>query len=149
LVGAWHDRFCDGNQLVLLAEDPQPRRAGFAAIELRGGAGRRLDAAGLDRAVIGLGDADLYRQLLTEFGIEGEARDSIIARLATHDMVGLEAELSELEPEEAAEELARRLAEYRRAKEAAHWLRGRLDSSRCAPGRPRPMYRRRGGRARS
>jgi ATP phosphoribosyltransferase regulatory subunit len=56
-----------------------------------------LDAAGLDRAVIGLGDADLYRQLLTEFGIEGAARDSIIARLATHDMVGLEAELSELD----------------------------------------------------
>ena len=29
-----------------------------------------LDAAGLDRAVIGLGDADLYRQLLAELGIE-------------------------------------------------------------------------------
>jgi segregation and condensation protein A len=41
-----------------------------------------------------------------------------------------EAELSELEPEEAAEELARRLAEYRRAKEAANWLRGRLDERR-------------------
>ena len=38
-----------------------------------------------------------------------------------------EAELAELEPEEAAEELARRLAEYRRAKEAANWLRGRLE----------------------
>jgi segregation and condensation protein A len=36
------------------------------------------------------------------------------------------AELAELEPEEAAEELARRLAEYRRAKEAAEWLRERL-----------------------
>src|SRR5713226_860409 len=36
------------------------------------------------------------------------------------------AELAELEPEEAAEELARRLAEYRRAKEAAAWLRERL-----------------------
>ena len=32
------------------------------------------------------------------------------------------AELGELEPEEAAEELARRLAEYRRMKEAAAWL---------------------------
>src|SRR5438105_10997042 len=32
-----------------------------------------------------------------------------------------EAELSELEPEEAAEELARRPAEYRRRKEAAAW----------------------------
>ena len=41
-----------------------------------------------------------------------------------------EAELSELEPEAAAEELARRLAEYRRAKEAANWLRERLDERR-------------------
>jgi ATP phosphoribosyltransferase regulatory subunit len=55
-----------------------------------------LDAAGLGRAVIGLGDADLYRQLLAEFGIEGEARDSILTRLAAHDLVGLETELSEL-----------------------------------------------------
>ena len=37
-----------------------------------------------------------------------------------------EAELGELEPEEAAEELARRLAEYRRMKEAAAWLLERL-----------------------
>lgn len=59
--------------------------------------GAALDAAGLDRAVIGLGDADLYRQLLTEFGIEAEARDSLLARLAAHDIVGLEAELSALE----------------------------------------------------
>jgi ATP phosphoribosyltransferase regulatory subunit len=55
-----------------------------------------LDGAGLDRAVIGLGDADLYRQLLTEFGVEGEARDSIISRLAAHDLVGLEQELGEV-----------------------------------------------------
>ena len=39
-----------------------------------------------------------------------------------------EAELLELEPEEAAEELARRLAEYRRAKEAAAWLAERLEA---------------------
>ena len=38
------------------------------------------------------------------------------------------AELGELEPEEAAEELARRLAEYRRMKEAAVWLLERLGS---------------------
>jgi len=41
-----------------------------------------------------------------------------------------EAELSELEPEAAAEELARRLAEYRRAKEGAAWLAERLAASR-------------------
>jgi len=38
------------------------------------------------------------------------------------------AELLELEPEVAAEELARRLAEYRRMKDAAGWLRDRLAS---------------------
>ena len=54
-----------------------------------------LDAAGLDRAVIGLGDADLYRQLLTELGVEGADRDPILGRLATHDLVGLELELSQ------------------------------------------------------
>ena len=56
-----------------------------------------LDAAGLDRAVIGLGDADLYRQLL-------DASSASRARRATrssngwrlHDLVGLEAELSAL-----------------------------------------------------
>ena len=53
-----------------------------------------LDAAGLTRAVIGLGDADLYRQLLAEIGIEGAARDTVLAKLAMHDLVGLEAELS-------------------------------------------------------
>src|ERR1700758_901409 len=36
------------------------------------------------------------------------------------------AELADLEPEAAAEELARRLAEYRRMKDAAAWLRERL-----------------------
>jgi segregation and condensation protein A len=41
-----------------------------------------------------------------------------------------DAELAELEPEEAAEELARRLAEYRRMKEAAAWLRERLAAER-------------------
>jgi segregation and condensation protein A len=40
------------------------------------------------------------------------------------------AELDALEPEEAAEELARRLAEYRRMKEAALWLAERLASER-------------------
>ncbi len=41
-----------------------------------------------------------------------------------------EAELAELEPEEAAEELARRLAEYRRMKEASAWLAERLEHER-------------------
>ncbi len=49
------------------------------------------------------------------------------------------AELSELEPEEAAEELARRLAEYRRMKEAAAWFRDRLDDRRFFRVGPAPL----------
>ena len=49
-----------------------------------------------------------------------------------------EAELAELEPEEAAEELARRLAEYRRMKEAAGWLAERLAGERDRYFRPGP-----------
>jgi ATP phosphoribosyltransferase regulatory subunit len=52
-----------------------------------------LDAAGLGSAVIGLGDADLYRDLLSEFGLDEKARDSALERLAAHDLVGLEEEL--------------------------------------------------------
>ena len=41
-----------------------------------------------------------------------------------------DAELADLEPEEAAEELARRLAEYRRMRDAAAWLAERLEEER-------------------
>ena len=56
------------------------------------------------------------------------------------------AELVDLEPEGAAEELARRLEEYRRMKEAAAWLRERLAQERFfrvgpAPLAPRPERR--------
>ncbi len=58
------------------------------------------------------------------------------------------AELADLEPEEAAEELARRLAEYRRMREAATWLAERLAGERDryfrvgpAPLAPRPERR--------
>jgi ATP phosphoribosyltransferase regulatory subunit len=56
-----------------------------------------LDAAGLTRAVVGLGDADLYRQLLGELGVPDEARDRILDRLATHDLVGLELAVDEIQ----------------------------------------------------
>ena len=52
-----------------------------------------LDAAGLGSAVIGLGDADLYRDLLAEFGLGEEELDAVLARLAAHDLVGLEEQL--------------------------------------------------------
>jgi segregation and condensation protein A len=51
---------------------------------------------------------------------------SLLERKARRLFADEDAELAELEPEEAAEELARRLAEYRRAKEGAAWLAERL-----------------------
>jgi segregation and condensation protein A len=58
------------------------------------------------------------------------------------------AELADLEPEEAAEELARRLADYRRMKDAAAWLTERLADERDrffrlgpAPLAPQPQRR--------
>jgi ATP phosphoribosyltransferase regulatory subunit len=56
-----------------------------------------LDAAGLNRAVVGLGDADLYRQLLTELNVEGGARERILDQLAGHNLVGLEMEVDSVD----------------------------------------------------
>ena len=52
-----------------------------------------LDVAGLSSAVIGLGDADLHRELLGELGLDAEETGSVLERLAAHDLVGLEAAL--------------------------------------------------------
>lgn len=62
-------------------------------IELLVGA---LDAIGLDRAVVGLGDADLFRQLLDEYEVAGAARDRILGCLEAHDLVAIEAEAGDL-----------------------------------------------------
>ncbi len=56
-----------------------------------------LDSAGLDRAVIGLGDADLYPQLLAELGTGSEDAGRALDLLTKHDLVGLEALLMEVD----------------------------------------------------
>jgi ATP phosphoribosyltransferase regulatory subunit len=68
--------------------------AAEGTVEVIGVLQEALGAAELGSAVIGLGDADLYRELLVELGVGEEARESILTRLATHDLVGLEEELS-------------------------------------------------------
>jgi ATP phosphoribosyltransferase regulatory subunit len=83
-----------------------------------------LDAAGLGRAVIGLGDADLYRQLLEELGVEGEARDSVLASLATHDLVALEQKLLEAGIEDEQANTCVRLTQLRGGREVLEEARG-------------------------
>jgi ATP phosphoribosyltransferase regulatory subunit len=68
-----------------------------------------LDAAGLTRAVIGLGDADLYRQLLAEVGVEVAAAEVVLASLAAHDHVGLEDQIDALELAPSERQLLTRL----------------------------------------
>ena len=89
----------------------QLREFGQAGIELIGEDGaegaaevvevltKSLEAVGLNRAVIGLGEADLWRCLLSDFAADPALVASTSARLASHDIVGLELEL------EAADEL--------------------------------------------
>ena len=83
-----------------------------------------LDAAGLPRAVIGLGDADLYRQLLAELGIDGEARTRILDCLATHDHVGLGEEIEALELGDADRETLALLPTLRGGPEVIEQARG-------------------------
>jgi ATP phosphoribosyltransferase regulatory subunit len=83
-----------------------------------------LNAAGLDRAVIGLGDADLYRQLLEELGVEAQARDSVLASLAAGDLVGLEQKLFEAGIGAEQVPTCVRLAQLRGGKEVLEEARG-------------------------
>ncbi len=88
---------------------------------------KTLDAAGLSRAVIGLGDSVLYAQLLEELGTPDEARTRILDALATHDLVGLEAEVDALGLDGAARETLLRLPNLRGGREVldeAHGLGG-------------------------
>jgi len=92
---------------VVRPQRGQMREVSQAGVELIGGPAARgtvevievleaaLDAAGLDRAVIGLGDADLFHHLLAELGVGEEERSRVLARLATHDLVGIEDELAQ------------------------------------------------------
>jgi ATP phosphoribosyltransferase regulatory subunit len=55
-----------------------------------------LDAAGLPRARIGLGDAGLYRGLLEGMGARGNGAGAVLLALERHDFVELEERVAEL-----------------------------------------------------
>ena len=76
-----------------------------------------LDAAGLTRAVVGLGDARLYRQVLAELGVADADANAILARLAAHDLVGLEVEVGALELDPGAAEVLIALPSLRGGRE--------------------------------
>ncbi len=88
-------------------ESGRLREFGQAGVELIGGSPTdgtaevievlesALDAAGLTRAVIGLGDADLHSQMMREFGVSEAVSNVAQQMLERHDLVGLDDELSQ------------------------------------------------------
>jgi ATP phosphoribosyltransferase regulatory subunit len=72
-----------------------------------------LDAAGLARARIGLGDAGLYRRLLDVMSVAPDDRDRMLAALESHDFVALEAELAGLALEQSKREVLAAIPQLR------------------------------------
>jgi ATP phosphoribosyltransferase regulatory subunit len=85
-----------------------------------------LDAAGLRRHRIGVGDGALYRSLLGSFGVPEEAHLPLLETLSRRDLVGLEGHVRRLDLDGAQRDALLRLPELRgspdvldRAEEAA------------------------------
>src|SRR5918995_3589475 len=103
----------------------EPREFLQAGIELIGVAGPEgeaevmaltiaaLDAAGLRRHRIGVGDGSLYRRLLHALDVPPEAHLPLLEALSRRDLVGLELGVTELGVGEAERELLVRLPELR------------------------------------
>ena len=85
-----------------------------------------LDAAGLDRYRVGLGDASLYPSLLQAVGVESAERDLILSELAAGDFVGVEREIRGLDLADEDTELLLRLARARGGPEVLDGLSGAL-----------------------
>jgi ATP phosphoribosyltransferase regulatory subunit len=72
-----------------------------------------LDAAGLPRSRIGLGDAGLFASLLDAMGVEPGARERMLAALERHDFVALESEARALSLDPLRQEVLLRLPQLR------------------------------------
>ena len=72
-----------------------------------------LDAAGLRRHRVGVGDGTLYRRLLASFGVPEEAHIPLLETLSRRDLVGLEGQVQALELDEERGDLLIRLPQLR------------------------------------
>jgi ATP phosphoribosyltransferase regulatory subunit len=72
-----------------------------------------LDAAGLRRHRVGVGDGALYRGLLTSFGVAEEAHLPLLETLSRRDLVGLEGQVDALGLEQVRRDLLVRLPQLR------------------------------------
>ena len=72
-----------------------------------------LDAAGLRRHRVGVGDGQLYRSLLSSFGVPAEAHMPLLETLSRRDLVGLEGQVEQLGLEADRRDLLVRLPQLR------------------------------------
>jgi ATP phosphoribosyltransferase regulatory subunit HisZ len=72
-----------------------------------------LDAAGLTRARIGLGDAGLFRKALEAMQAKEDAQGRVLEALERHDFVALEAEVNELGLDESKRDVLIALPQLR------------------------------------
>jgi ATP phosphoribosyltransferase regulatory subunit len=103
----------------------EPREFLQAGIELIGVAGAEgeaevvaltiagLDAAGLRRHRVGVGDGALYRSLLSSFGVAHEAHMPMLEALSRRDLVGLEHQVDALDLNQSDHDLLVRLPQLR------------------------------------
>jgi ATP phosphoribosyltransferase regulatory subunit len=76
-----------------------------------------LDAAGLRRHRVGVGDGQLYRSLLSSFGVPEEAHLPLLETLSGRDLVGLESQVDGLGLDHAKRDLLVRLPQLRGGRE--------------------------------
>jgi ATP phosphoribosyltransferase regulatory subunit len=79
-----------------------------------------LDAVGLARYRVGLGDATLYPALLDSLGVAPQERTQLLEELARGDFVGLEQRLGELEIDPASIELLLSVPKLRGGADVLH-----------------------------
>jgi ATP phosphoribosyltransferase regulatory subunit len=72
-----------------------------------------LDAAGLRRHRVGVGDGQLYRSLLGSFGVPAEAHLPLLETLSRRDLVGLEGQVDQLGLEPGHRDLLVKLPQLR------------------------------------
>ena len=88
-----------------------------------------LDAAGLERYRVGLGDAALYPRLMEQLRVSEEVRERILRELVSGDFVGIEREVQMLGLGRADAELMLSVPQTRGGPELLDGLPARLDET--------------------
>jgi ATP phosphoribosyltransferase regulatory subunit len=93
-----------------------------------------LEQAGLRRHRLGVGDGQLYRRLLADFGVPGERHLELLEALSRRDLAGLEMRVSSIGLGERERDLLVRLPQLRGGPEVLEQVDGPVESLRTLHG---------------